>query len=160
MGSTAYLEGMESTTAHLHCSDLAFTAGNASYLIACGVASLIFAPLSERFGRRKTILFASILSTLCFLPQALAPDIAVIIVFRGVQGATVSVADWYAQHLCIVRLLTGSCDSVVGGMVADLWVANGRGMPMSAYIFSLFVGQSLGSVIFGDFHDVLLRTLI
>lgn len=77
----------------LHCSGLAVTAGVTSYLVACAFAPLILAPISEQFGRRGMMLISSFLFTLCYIPQALAPNIALVIVFRGVQGAAASAAN-------------------------------------------------------------------
>lgn len=74
----------------LHCSELAATAGTTSYLVVCAFAPLILAPISEQFGRRGMLLISSILFTLCYIPEALAPNIAVVLVFRGLQGAAAS----------------------------------------------------------------------
>lgn len=74
----------------LRCSELAVTAGLTSFLIACAFAPLILAPVSEQFGRRKMLLFSSIVFMLCYIPIALAPNSTLVIVFRGFQGAVAS----------------------------------------------------------------------
>jgi MFS family permease len=93
IAATAYGEGTGSMQRDLHCSDLAVMGGITSYLIVCALAPLITAPISEQFGRRKMLLVSSVVFTLCFLPQALAPDIALVILFRGVQGGAASAAN-------------------------------------------------------------------
>lgn len=90
---TAYGEGTGSMQRDLNCSNLAIMSGITSYLVACAFTPLITAPISEQFGRRKMLLVSSIVFTLCFLPQALAHDIALVILFRGVQGAAASAAN-------------------------------------------------------------------
>jgi len=74
----------------LHCSSLAVTAGVTSYLVLCAFAPLILAPISEQFGRRGMMLISSIIFTLCYIPQALAQNIVLVVVFRGLQGVVAS----------------------------------------------------------------------
>ena len=90
VNATGYGEGFSSIQRDLGCSRLAATAGLTSFLITCAFAPLILAPISEQFGRRGMMLISSIVFTLCYLPQALAPNIALVIVFRGIQGAAAS----------------------------------------------------------------------
>jgi MFS family permease len=90
INATSYGEGFGSMQRDLHCSNLAMTAGVTSYLVTCALAPLVLAPISEQFGRRRMLLISSAVFTLCYLPQALAPDIILVIVFRGLQGAAAS----------------------------------------------------------------------
>ena len=90
---TAYGEGTGSMRSSLDCSGLAVTAGITSYLVVAAFAPLIMAPFSEQFGRRGVLLISSVVFTLCFLPQALAPNVVLVIVFRGIQGAAASASN-------------------------------------------------------------------
>jgi MFS family permease len=90
ISATGYGEGFGSMQRDLHCSSLAATAGLTSYLVACAIAPLILAPISEQFGRRGMLLISSIVFTLSYIPQALAHNVALVIVFRGLQGAAAS----------------------------------------------------------------------
>ena len=90
INATGYGEGIGSMQRDLSCSALAVTAGLTSYLVLCAFAPLILAPISEQFGRRGMMLISSVIFTLCYLPQALAPNIILVIVFRGVQGIVAS----------------------------------------------------------------------
>ncbi|KIM74413.1 hypothetical protein PILCRDRAFT_828255 [Piloderma croceum F 1598] len=132
INATAYGEGITSMKRDLKCSNLAATAGLTSYLIVCAFAPLILAPISEQFGRRGMMLISSIVFTLCYIPQALAHNIIIVIVFRGLQGAAAS-----------------SGNSLVGGVVADVFQADTRGVPMNVFSFLILSGQGLGAVIFG-----------
>lgn len=89
----AYGEGAGSMQRDLHCNDLAVTAGITSYLVVAAFAPLLMAPISEQFGRRGMLLISSIVFTLCFLPQALASNVALMIIFRALQGAAASAAN-------------------------------------------------------------------
>jgi len=77
----------------LNCSNVAAKAGITSNLVVWAFAPLVLAPISEQFGRRAMMLASSIFFTLCFIPQALAPNIVIVIVFRGLQGAAASSAN-------------------------------------------------------------------
>jgi MFS family permease len=93
INSTGYGKGIASMKHDLNCSTLAATAGITSNLVVWAIAPLVLAPISEQFGRRGMMLVSSVVFTLCFIPQALAPNIAIVIVFRGLQGAAASSAN-------------------------------------------------------------------
>lgn len=88
--TTGYGVGTGSMQRELQCSQLATTAGTTSYLVLCAFAPLLLAPISEQFGRRGTLFISSIVLTLTYIPLALAQDITLVIVFRGIQGAAAS----------------------------------------------------------------------
>jgi MFS family permease len=93
INSTGYGKGIASMQRDLNCSTLAATAGITSNLVVWAIAPLMLAPISEQFGRRGMMLASTIVFTLCFIPQALAPNIAIVIAFRGLQGAAASSAN-------------------------------------------------------------------
>ncbi|KZP13901.1 MFS general substrate transporter, partial [Athelia psychrophila] len=103
-----------------------------SYLVLCAIAPLILAPISEQFGRRGVMIVSAVIVMLCYIPVGVAKEIWVIILFRGVQGAAASAAN-----------------SMVGGLVADVFTADTRGLPMTMYSFLILAGQGIGAVIFG-----------
>lgn len=80
---------------------------------------MILAPLSEFYGRRPTYLVSFTVFTLLFLPCALAPHIAVLLVFRFFSG------------------MAGSAFlSVAGGTVGDMFSGRDLGAPMMIYTAS------------------------
>lgn len=95
-------------------------------------APLIIAPCSEVWGRSTIYLVSAIIFTLFFIPQALATNIATVLVTRFISGIAGSTAV-----------------SLVGGTLADVWSANDRGLPMSLFAFSAFGATGLGPVVFG-----------
>ena len=50
------------------------------------------------------------------------------------------------QHVCTEVFCA---DSLVGGVVADVFQADTRGVPMNVFSFLILSGQGLGAVIFG-----------
>lgn len=58
------------------------TLGVTTYLLGLAVGSLVFAPLSELYGRRPVFLVAMALFTLLVIPAALATSLAEILVVR------------------------------------------------------------------------------
>ena len=64
-----------------------------SVLIICfGLAQLVCGPLADRFGRRPVLLAGLALYTVASVLAALAPSIAWLIVWRGLQGAAMAAA--------------------------------------------------------------------
>lgn len=64
-----------------------------SALIICfGLAQLVFGPLSDRFGRRPTLLWGLALYTLASVLAALAQSIEALVAWRAVQGAAMAAA--------------------------------------------------------------------
>lgn len=93
INATSYSSGIPTLSSTLHTTTLIATLGTSSYLLVCAFAPLILAPISEQWGRRGMMMISSVVFTLCYLPQALAPDVALVIAFRGIQGAAASAAN-------------------------------------------------------------------
>lgn len=89
-------------------------------------APLLLAPLSEVYGRSSIYLGSAIVFALFFIPQALAPNIATMLVARFISGCAGSTAV-----------------ALVGGTIADVWRADERGTPMALFSFAAFGGASL-----------------
>jgi MFS family permease len=80
---------------------------------------MILAPLSEFYGRRPIYLVSFACFTLLLLPCALAPNIAVLLLFRFFTG------------------MAGSAFlSVAGGTVGDMFSGRELGAPMMIYTAS------------------------
>lgn len=84
-------------------------------------APLLLAPLSEVYGRSYIYFISAVIFFLCFLPQALANSIALVLVFRFISGIAGSTAV-----------------SLVGGTLADVWRGEDRGTPMALFSFAAF----------------------
>lgn len=56
-------------------------------LLAFGISQLVWGPLSDRFGRRPVLLIGLSLYTVASVGSALAPSMALLVVWRCLQGA-------------------------------------------------------------------------
>lgn len=93
---------------------------------------LVWGPGSELVGRRPVFVVALMCYTLFHLGQALAPNIQTLLVTRFFGG-------FFA-----VAPLTNS-----GGLIADIWSAEGRGKATSLFSASVFLGPVLGPIVSG-----------
>ncbi|KAH8917397.1 MFS general substrate transporter [Atractiella rhizophila] len=107
------------------------------FTITFGVGGLVLAPLSETFGRNMIYISSAFLFSICFLPQALAQDIATLLVFRTLGGIGAS---------------TGVALSA--GTLADVWDAKDRSLPMGLFSFSAFCLTGVGPTFFGWVEQV------
>ena len=73
----------ESFAAHIAMAQLTLSA----LLLAFGCSQLIWGPLSDRFGRRPILLYGLVAYTLASVGSVLAPSMALLVVWRVVQGA-------------------------------------------------------------------------
>lgn len=93
---------------------------------------LIWGPGSELVGRRGIFIGAMFMYTIFILGQALAQNIETLLVTRFISG-------FFA-----CAPLTNS-----GGVIADIWDANTRGLAASLFTFSVFLGPVLGPIVSG-----------
>jgi DHA1 family bicyclomycin/chloramphenicol resistance-like MFS transporter len=107
-------------------------------LLAFGTSQLVWGPLSDRFGRRPVLLCGLAAYTLASIGCVFAPSMALLIVWRIVQGAAMGAAvmgaraivrDLYTPELgarMMSRGLTGlgfiAClCAPLGGLLSDTW---------------------------------------
>ncbi|KAL2831438.1 major facilitator superfamily domain-containing protein [Aspergillus cavernicola] len=102
------------------------------YLIGYVTGPLFFSPLSEMFGRRIVLSAANAFFVVFQIGCALAPNISALIVFRFLTGVGGS-----------------ACLTTGGGVVADLFVAEQRGLAMALYTTGILIGPVLGPLLGG-----------
>jgi multidrug resistance protein len=97
---------------------------------------MIFAPLSEIYGRR--IIYAStlLLAVVFVIPCAVAKNFGTLIVCRAIDGIAFSAPM-----------------TLVGGTLADLWRNEERGVPMAAFSAAPFIGPAIGPLVGGFLSD-------
>lgn len=127
-------------------------------LLAFGCAQLLLGPLSDRFGRRPLLLWGLAAYVLAAVGAALAPSMALLIVWRTLQGAAMGAAVMAARAIVrdlylpadgarvMSRALTGlgviAClCAPVGGLVSDL-----AGWRVALLVPALFGAVALGLV--------------
>jgi multidrug resistance protein len=106
------------------------------FVVGFGVGPMIFAPLSEIFGRRVIYGSTLLVAVLLIIPCAVADDIVTLCVFRALDGIAFSAPM-----------------TLVGGTLADLWRAEERGVPMAAFSAAPFCGPAIGPLVGGFLSD-------
>jgi DHA1 family multidrug resistance protein-like MFS transporter len=99
------------------------------FLVGYVTGPLIWGPGSELVGRQPILLGTMGAYTLFHLGQALAPNIASIIVTR-----------FFAGFFACAPLVNS------GGLIADIWDPAGRGLATSLFTASVFLGPVLGPI--------------
>lgn len=103
------------------------------YLIGYILGPMIFAPLSESYGRKTIMICTFVLFTAFVMASALSPNFAALVIFRLFAGIGASTPV-----------------SVIGGIYADLYnTARARGFAMSAFMAGTAWGPLGGPLISG-----------
>lgn len=106
------------------------------FLVGIAVGPLIFAPLSEVYGRRPILLSGGAFYTLWTIACGFAKTRAQIFTFRVFSGFGASVA-----------LALG------GGVIGDVWKAEERGRALGWYLLAPLLGPAIGPIVGGFISD-------
>ncbi|KAM0304816.1 hypothetical protein ACHAPM_002931 [Fusarium culmorum] len=130
--SSAYSGGMKQVIRYFNVSSEVATLGISLYVLGFALGPLVWAPLSEEFGRRK-IFFVSFMAGTAFA--------------AGSAGADSIAA------LLVLRFLTGSIGSAplsnAPAVIADMFDKSERGMAMCMFSGAPFLGPAIGPIIGG-----------
>ncbi|CAO1638793.1 unnamed protein product [Sympodiomycopsis kandeliae] len=108
-------------------SQTVFYLGNTTYLVAIAMSPLVLAPFSELIGRKYIFQASALMTALMMIPQATAKNIYAILFSRLVMGIAAS-----------------SGNSLVAGIIADMFVSHERSLPTSMFALTIFVSQGFG----------------
>lgn len=109
----------------MHVSQLVAVLGLSLFVGGLGIGPMFLGPMSEFFGRRPIYLVSFTCFTIFLIPCALAPHIAVLLIFRFFAG------------------MAGSAFlSVAGGTVGDMFAGPELSAPMMIYTASPFVRKT------------------
>ncbi|KAL4894917.1 major facilitator superfamily domain-containing protein [Aspergillus ambiguus] len=132
MASSAYAGGIEEIVKSFHIGQEVATLGVSLFVLGFAVGPLLWAPLSELIGR-QLVFFISYFGLAAFC-----------------AGAAGSQNPW---TLIILRFFAGSFGSSpltnAGGVIADIFPADQRGLATSLFAGAPFLGPTLGPVIGG-----------
>ncbi|KAL2017734.1 hypothetical protein VTK56DRAFT_1704 [Thermocarpiscus australiensis] len=106
------------------------------FVVGFGVGPMIFAPLSEVYGRRVIYGSTLLVAVVFIIPCAVSKNIGTLIVCRAIDGIAFSAPM-----------------TLVGGTLADLWRNEERGVPMAAFSAAPFMGPAIGPLIGGFLSD-------
>ncbi|KAK4093182.1 hypothetical protein Purlil1_2339 [Purpureocillium lilacinum] len=106
--------------------------GLSTFVLGISFGPMFLSPLSEFYGRRPIYLVAWTTYLVWLVPQAVARNVAVVLVFRFFDG------------------FSGSAFlAVSGGTVGDLFARHELQAPMALFSVSPFIGPSLGPLLGG-----------
>ncbi|KAF4430919.1 multidrug resistance [Fusarium acutatum] len=126
--STAYSGGLSSILMHFHVSTEVAILGVSMFVLGFAIGPLLWAPLSELYGRQIPF-FVSFMALTAFNAGAAgAPTMAALIVLRFFAGSFGS-----------------SPLSNAGGVVADMFEARDRGLATALFAVAPFLGPTIGS---------------
>ncbi|KAJ5165259.1 Major facilitator superfamily domain general substrate transporter [Penicillium coprophilum] len=106
------------------------------FVIGFGVGPMVFAPMSEIFGRRPVYALTLAIAVVFVIPCAVSKNIGTLIVCRLIDGIAFSAPM-----------------TLVGGTLADLWKSEERGVPMAAFSAAPFIGPAIGPLAGGFLAD-------
>jgi len=130
--SSAFSGGADAVLKEFGCSQEIFTLGLSLFVLGFAIGPLIWAPLSELFGRQ--ILFVITYGALTAFNAGAA----------GSQNI---------QTLIVLRFFAGAFGSSpltnAGGVIADMFPAKQRGLAMALFAAAPFLGPVLGPIVGG-----------
>ncbi|KAF2160646.1 hypothetical protein M409DRAFT_70378 [Zasmidium cellare ATCC 36951] len=115
-----------------HVSTVVATLGISLFLVGFGVGPLLWAPLSELYGRKLSVLVPVFVGGCFAFGGGAAKDLQTIMICRFFQG-----------------LFSSAPISNAGGVLADLYQADKRGAAMALYTVSNVGGPMVGPLIGG-----------
>ena len=93
------------------------------FVVGFGVGPLVFAPLSELYGRKVVYVTTLSIAVVFIIPCAVSENIGTLLVCRLIDGIAFSAPM-----------------TLVGGTLADLWRNEERGVPMATFSAAPFCG--------------------
>lgn len=107
-------------------------------LLTFGCSQLVWGPLSDRFGRRPILLWGLAAYTLASIGSVLAPSMAMLIVWRAVQGAAMGAAVMAARAIVRDLYLPADGARIMSKGLSGLGVLAGLSAPLGALLAELF----------------------
>ncbi|KAH7027960.1 major facilitator superfamily domain-containing protein [Microdochium trichocladiopsis] len=130
--SSIYTSAYAAMEAEFGNSRIVSTLGLSLFVLGLALGPMLFGPLSEFYGRRPIYLVAWTMYLIWIIPQAVAPNIATMIVCRFLDG--------FAGSTFL---------AVSGGTVSDLFSREQLQWPMAIFSAAPFTGPCIGPLIGG-----------
>ncbi|OTB02263.1 hypothetical protein M426DRAFT_62599 [Hypoxylon sp. CI-4A] len=127
--STAYSGGINEVIRDFHCSSEVAILGISLFVIGFALGPLVWAPLSEMYGRQILFFFTYMALTAFNAGSAGSKNIQTLIILRFFAGTLGS------------SPLTNS-----GGVIADMFPATQRGLANALFASAPFLGPSIGPI--------------
>ncbi|CAR21520.1 MFS transporter [Lachancea thermotolerans CBS 6340] len=95
-----------------------------------GLGPMLFAPLSEEFGRNPVYLVTLFIAVVFIVPCGAAKNIGTLLAFRFLDGLA------FSAPMCLI-----------GGSLSDMWRNKERGVAMSLFSAAPFLGPVMGPIV-------------
>ncbi|KAI9491754.1 major facilitator superfamily domain-containing protein [Zychaea mexicana] len=132
LGSMMFMPGLLAVANDLNTSTSAVNGSVSAYVVFMGVAPLIWASISDQYGRKRMYLFSNLLSLVTSIICAVSSNIGMLIVFRGLQSCGANAG-----------LTLGA------GVIADTIPISIRGKAYGWFYIGPLIGPVLGPTIGG-----------
>jgi multidrug resistance protein len=129
---TIYLPALDSVRKSLGGTIDEVAASVSVYMAMVGVFSLLWGPLSDRYGRRRPLILSLVLYLLSTAACPFSPTMTSLIILRAVEGAVVCASVTVAQ-----------------GVVADTFAPHERGTALGLFFLPLLVGPIVAPIMGG-----------
>lgn len=129
LASSAYSGGVQSLRADFGSSRELLIAGVSLFVVGFAFGPLLWAPLSEIYGRRRIFIISYTFLTLWQAVTCASQNIQSVLVFRFLAG-----------------FFGSSPLANAGGTITDVLDANSRGLGMALFAAAPFLGPSLGPI--------------
>ncbi|KAI9371207.1 major facilitator superfamily domain-containing protein [Aspergillus egyptiacus] len=130
--SAIYSTGSAEVSSQFGVGEEVSTLGTSLLLFGFGLGPLVWAPLSELYGRRRAVLIPYFIAAIFSFGSATAKDL---------------------QTLMLTRFFTGFFGSApvtnTGGVLSDIWSAEERGAAIVGYAMAVVGGPVLGPIVGG-----------
>ncbi|KAK9470250.1 major facilitator superfamily domain-containing protein [Dipodascopsis tothii] len=132
LGSAIVTGDIDGVAEYFHVSVEVVILTVTMFVLGFGVGPLVFAPLSEVFGRQIVYVSTFSVAVIFIIPCARAENIGTLLVCRLIDGIAFSAPM-----------------TLVGGTLADLWDNKDRGTAMAAFSAAPFIGPCIGPIVGG-----------
>ncbi|VUC24182.1 unnamed protein product [Clonostachys rosea] len=130
--SSAYTGGIASLQSEFGISNSVAQLGVSLYVLGFAIGPLISAPLSEIYGRQSVFFVTYGLLVVFNAASASAKTLPQLLVFRALAGA-----------------IGSSPLANAGGLIADIFEADNRGLAMGLFSFGPYMGPVVGPIVGG-----------
>ena len=128
--SSAYSPGTQQVAHQFHVGSQTSTLGTTLFLFGFGLGPLLWAPLSEVYGRKNAVLPPMFVAACFSFGTAAAKDIQTIMITRFFTG-----------------FFASSPVTNTGGVLADLFPASQRGIAIASYAMAVVIGPVFGPIV-------------
>ncbi|KAH8807793.1 MFS multidrug transporter [Xylogone sp. PMI_703] len=130
--SAIYSTGVRQIQEEFHVKEVTAIAGISMVVFGFGLGPLVWAPLSEVYGRKSAVLGPYFLSAVFSFATATAKDIQTVLITRFFTG-----------------FFGAAPMTITGGVLADIFPPQRRGLAVVGYAIAVVGGPTLGPVVGG-----------